>query len=64
MIMERVKGIEPSSSDWKSEALAIELHPRGTSGEIRTLTPFFRHQPLKLACLPIPPQTYVLISIC
>ncbi len=25
--LERVKGIEPSSSDWKSEALAIELHP-------------------------------------
>lgn len=28
ILMERVKGIEPSSSDWKSEALAIELHPQ------------------------------------
>ena len=26
--LERVKGIEPSSSDWKSEVLAVELHPQ------------------------------------
>lgn len=24
--MERVKGIEPLSSEWKSETLAVELH--------------------------------------
>ncbi len=27
--MERVTGIEPASPDWKSGALAIELHPHG-----------------------------------
>ena len=26
--LERVKGIEPSSSAWKAEVLAVELHPR------------------------------------
>ena len=27
VLIERVKGVEPSSSAWKAEVLAIELHP-------------------------------------
>ena len=27
-LYERVKGVEPSSSVWKTEALTVELHPR------------------------------------
>ena len=29
--IERVKGVEPSSSAWKAEVLAIELHPLDVS---------------------------------
>ena len=29
-ILERVKGVEPSSSTWKEVALAVELHPHET----------------------------------
>ena len=31
VLIERVKGVEPSSSAWKAEVLAIELHPLDVS---------------------------------
>src|SRR5690606_27905831 len=32
-VVERVGGIEPPSSAWKAEVLAVELHPRATPWE-------------------------------
>ena len=60
--MERVVGIEPTSSAWKAEVIAIIRHPHMVP--MTGLEPArTRHYILSVACLPVSPHRHMYMGI-
>ena len=52
-------GVEPTSSAWKAEIIAVIPHLHMVHGMGLEPTRDYSHYPLKVACLPIPPPVHV-----
>ena len=57
-------GVEPTSSAWKAEIIAVIPHLHMVHGMGLEPTRDFSHYPLKVACLPIPPPVHVMYLLC
>ena len=52
-------GVEPTSSAWKAEIIAVIPHLHMVHGMGLEPTRDYSHYPLKVACLPIPPPVHM-----
>ena len=57
-------GVEPTSSAWKAEIIAVIPHLHMVHGMGLEPTRDCSHYPLKVACLPIPPPVHVMYLLC